>query len=223
MSTQKRQGLGISTLVILLLAFLAAVMASNALLRGWRIDLTENRLYTLAPGTRSVLQGITEPIDLYLFFSDQGTKNLPSLRTYEARVRETLEEFVAKAPEGKLVLHVLDPLPFSEEEDRAEQFGLQAPNIGQAGEAVYFGLAGTNSIGKTDTIPLFLPDSPDRPAKEQFLVYDLAHPNKTVIGLLSGAPITGGFDQQTQQPSQPWVVAEQARQLFDVRAVQPTA
>jgi len=229
MSTQKRQGLGISTLVILLLAFLAAVMASNALLRGFRIDLTQNSLYTLAPGTRSVLQSITEPVDLYLFFSDQGTKNLPSLRTYEARVRETLEEFVAKAPEGKLVLHVLDPLPFSEEEDRAEQFGLQAPNIGQAGEAVYFGLAGTNSIGKTDTIPLFLPDSPDRPAKEQFLeydlaklVYNLAHPNKTVIGLLSGAPITGGFDPQTQQPSQPWVVAEQARQLFDVRAVQPT-
>lgn len=229
MSTQKRQGLGISTLVILLLAFLAAVMASNVLLRGFRIDLTQNRLYTLAPGTRSVLQSITEPIDLYLFFSDEGTKNLPSLRTYEARVRETLEEFVANAPEGKLVLHVLDPLPFSEEEDRAEQFGLQAPNIGQAGEAVYFGLAGTNSIGKTDTIPLFLPDSPDRPPKEQFLeydlaklVYNLAHPNKTVIGLLSGAPISGGFDPQTQQPSQPWVVAEQARQLFDIRAVQPS-
>jgi ABC-type uncharacterized transport system involved in gliding motility auxiliary subunit len=213
--------------VILALAFVAAVMASNVLLRGLRIDLTENQRYTLAPGTVSVLQSITEPINLYLFFSDEGTKNLPTLRTYETRVRETLEEFVAHAPEGKLVLHVLDPVPFSEEEDRAEQFGLQAPNIGNAGEAVYFGLAGTNSVGKTDTIPLFLPDSPDRPPREQFLeydlaklVYNLAHPNKTVIGLLSGAPISGGYDPQTQQPSQPWVVAEQARQLFDIRAVQ---
>ncbi|HET7132896.1 MAG TPA: Gldg family protein [Gammaproteobacteria bacterium] len=213
--------------MILALAFVAAVMASNVLLRGLRIDLTENQRYTLAPGTVSVLQSITEPINLYLFFSDEGTKSLPTLRTYETRVRETLEEFVAHAPEGKLVLHVLDPQPFSEEEDRAEQFGLQAPNIGNAGEAVYFGLAGTNSVGKTDTIPLFLPDSPDRPPREQFLeydlaklVYNLAHPNKTVIGLLSGAPISGGFDPQTQQPSQPWVVAEQARQLFDIRAVQ---
>jgi ABC-type uncharacterized transport system involved in gliding motility auxiliary subunit len=214
-------------LVILALAFVAAVMASNVLLRGLRIDLTENQRYTLAPGTLSVLKSISEPINLYLFFSDEGTKNLPTLRTYETRVRETLEEFVAHAPEGKLVLHVLDPVPFSEEEDRAEQFGLQAPNIGNAGEAVYFGLAGTNSVGKTDTIPLFLPDSPDRPPREQFLeydlaklVYNLAHPNKTVIGLLSGAPISGGYDPQTQQPSQPWVVAEQARQLFEIRAIQ---
>ena len=36
-----------------------------------------------------------------------------------------LEEFAANAPDGKLVLNVVDPLPFSEDEDRAEQFGLQ--------------------------------------------------------------------------------------------------
>ena len=66
------------------------------------------------------------------------------------RVREMLEEFAATAPDGKLVLNVVDPLPFSEEEDRAEQFGLQAANVGPAGEAVYFGLAGSNSVGTTD-------------------------------------------------------------------------
>jgi ABC-type uncharacterized transport system involved in gliding motility auxiliary subunit len=40
-------------LVILLLAFFAAVMASITLLSGLRIDITQNKLYTLAPGTRS--------------------------------------------------------------------------------------------------------------------------------------------------------------------------
>lgn len=220
MSTRARQRIGYSTLVLMLLAFIVAVMASNVLLRGWRIDLTKNQLYTLSPGTRKVLQKIDEPIDLYLFFSNQESQGLPALRAYATRVTETLQEFAAHAPEGKLVLHVVDPIPFSEDEDRAEQFGLQAANVGD--KNVYFGLAGSNSVGTTDTIPFFDPE----PSKEAFLeydlarlVYNLANPKKTVVGLLSGAPIGGSFDPQTQQPTQPWVIVEQARQVFDLRMV----
>jgi ABC-type uncharacterized transport system involved in gliding motility auxiliary subunit len=222
MSTSSRQRIGYSTLVVLFAALIVAVVASNVWLRGLRLDLTDNGLYTLGAGTQAVLKDIKEPIDLYFFFSNDSTKTLPQLRAYATRVRETLEEFAANAPEGRLVLHVVDPVPFSEDEDRAEQFGLQAANIGPAGEAVYFGLAGSNSIGKTDTIPFFQPD----PRKEMFLEYDLARlvynlstTKKTVVGLLSSAPIGGGFDPATQQPSQPWAVVQQARQLFDVRTL----
>jgi ABC-type uncharacterized transport system involved in gliding motility auxiliary subunit len=218
MSTRVRQRIGYSTLVLMLLAFIVAVMASNVLLPGWRIDLTRNQLYTLSPGTRKVLQKIDEPINLYLFFSNQETQALPALRAYANRVKETLQEFAAHAPKGKLVLHVVDPIPFSEDEDRAEQFGLQAAPVGD--KNVYFGLAGSNSVGTTDTIPFFDPE----PSKEAFLeydlarlVYNLANPKKTVVGLLSGAPIGGSFDPQTQQPTQPWVIVEQARQVFELR------
>jgi ABC-type uncharacterized transport system involved in gliding motility auxiliary subunit len=218
MSTRARQRIGYTTLVLMVVAFVVAVMASNVLLRGFRIDLTKNQLYTLSPGTRKVLQKIDEPINLYLFFSNQETQSLPALRAYANRVTETLEEFAANAPKGKLLLHVVDPIQFSEDEDRAEQFGLQAANVG--GKNVYFGLAGSNSVGTTDTIPFFDPE----PSKEAFLeydlaklVYNLANPKKTVVGLLSGAPIGGSFDPQTQQPTQPWVIVEQARELFDLR------
>jgi ABC-type uncharacterized transport system involved in gliding motility auxiliary subunit len=85
---------------------------------------------------------------------------------------------------------------------------------------VYFGLAGTNSVGATDRIPIF------DPRKEAFLeydvarlVYNLANTDKTVVGLLTSAPVGGGFDPQTQQPSQPWVVVEQAKQLLEVRTL----
>jgi ABC-type uncharacterized transport system involved in gliding motility auxiliary subunit len=217
MSTRARQRIGYSTLVLMLLAFIVAVMASNVLLRGWRIDLTNNQLYTLSAGTRKVLQKIDEPINLYLFFSNQETQGLPALRAYATRVTETLQEFAANA-KGKLVLHVVDPIPFSEDEDRAEQFGLQPAMVGD--KNVYFGLAGSNSVGTTDTIPFFDPE----PSKEAFLeydlarlVYNLANPKKTVVGLLSGAPIGGSFDPQTQQPTQPWTIVEQARELFELR------
>jgi ABC-type uncharacterized transport system involved in gliding motility auxiliary subunit len=222
MSATSRRTFGLATLLLVALGFVLAVAASNVWLRGVRIDLTENDLYTLGDGTRAVLDGIEEPVNLYLFFSDEATAALPTLRAYAVRVREMLEEFEANAPDGKLVLNVVDPLPFSEDEDRAEQFGLQAANVGPAGEAVYFGLAGSNSVGATDTIPFFQPD----PRKEAFLEYDLARlvynlatTDKTVVGLLTAAPISGGFDPQTQQPSQPWVVVDQAKQLLEVRTL----
>jgi ABC-type uncharacterized transport system involved in gliding motility auxiliary subunit len=212
---QKRRGL--SSLGLLALALVAAVIASNMLLRGLRLDLTESQLYTISDGTRKVLDEIEEPINLYLFFSDSATRDVPFLRTYAVRVREMLEEFAA-AGNGQLVLHVVDPVPFSEEEDRAAQFGLQPITLGS--QSIYFGLAGTNSVGEDATIPFFQPD------KENFLEYDLARlvyglskPDKVVVGLLSGVSMTAGFDPRTQQISQAWVVAEQARQLFELRTL----
>ncbi|HUQ53834.1 MAG TPA: Gldg family protein [Gammaproteobacteria bacterium] len=224
MSARSRKTYGYTTLALIALAFVVAVVATNAWVRGVRIDLTENNLYTLGEGTQAVLAGIEEPINLYLFFSDEATATLPALRAYAVRVREMLEEFAANS-DGKLVLNVVDPVPFSEDEDRAEQFGLQAANVGPAGEAVYFGLAGSNSVGATDTIPFFQPD----PRKEAFLEYDLARlvynlatTDKAVVGLLTAAPIGGGFNPQTQQPSQPWVVVDQAKQLLEVRTLPPS-
>jgi ABC-type uncharacterized transport system involved in gliding motility auxiliary subunit len=225
MSPTTRKRFGYSTLLLLFGALVVAVMVSNTWVRGVRIDLTENNLYTLGEGTRAVLRDIDEPINLYLFFSNEATETLPTLRSYAVRVREMLEEFAAYAPDGKLVLNVVDPLPFSEEEDRAEQLGLQGANVGPNGEAVYFGLAGTNSVGTTDRIPFFDPD----PRKEALLEYDLARlvyklatTDKPVVALLTSAPVSGGFNPQTQQPTQAWVSVEQAQQLLEVRTLPPS-
>jgi ABC-type uncharacterized transport system involved in gliding motility auxiliary subunit len=64
------------------------------------------------------------------------------------------------------------------------------------------------------------------PGKEQFLEYDLAKlvyslakPKKPVIGLLSGLPMMAGFDPMTQQMRQPWAIAEQLQQLFELRVI----
>ena len=39
-----------ASLVLLLVLFAAASMLSTGLLRGWRLDLTENKLYNHGPG-----------------------------------------------------------------------------------------------------------------------------------------------------------------------------
>lgn len=217
MEASQRQTTATATLVLLAVAFVAAVMASNTLLSGFRVDLTENRLYTLSPGTEAFLQGLEEPINLYFFFSDETAGDLQFLRGYATRVREMLEEF-AVAADGRLNLQVIDPPPFSEEEDRAAQYGLQNINLGTLGDSLYFGLAATNAFGDEAVIEVF---DPNEEASLEYdlarLIYSLADPVQPVIGLLSGVPMSGGFDPQTQQPTPAWFTHQQAQQLFDLR------
>jgi len=225
MSTGQTKRLSYATLLLLAVALIAAVAASNTLLRGMRLDFTEGGLYTLAPGTRAFLGKIEEPINLYFFFSDRVTADnngLQGLRLYRQRVREMLEEFEAAAG-GRVSLQVIDPLPFSEDEDRAAEYGLLDIARGALGDSIYFGLAATNSVGDQAIIEVF------DPGKENTLEYDvarlifsLASPEKNVVGLVSGVPMTGGFDPQAQQPLPPWVISQQARQLFEVRALAPS-
>ena len=102
------------SLVVLALGFVAAVIASDRVFQGWRIDLTENRLYTLTEGTERILDNLEEPLHLYFYFSDRATRNIPALRDYAGRIQEVLEEF-EDAATGNLILDIIDPLPFSED------------------------------------------------------------------------------------------------------------
>ena len=74
----QRTGFGIGGLLALAVLFLGVVMLSNLALRGMRLDLTQNRLYTLSAGTKQVLAELKEPINLYFYFSrDAAAKQSP--------------------------------------------------------------------------------------------------------------------------------------------------
>ena len=211
--------LSYSGLIVLTLLFILINMLSGNLLKGSRIDLTENSLYTLSQGTLNIVQSIQEPVTLHYFFSDQASKDIPQLRTYANRVQELLQEY-AQLSKGMITLNVIDPVAYSEQEDQATEFGLQGVPTGPTGESVYFGLAGSNSTGETETIAFFQPN------KEQFLEYDvskliysLTNTQKPVVGLLSRVPMFSSFDMETQRIRDPWAVTTQLQQLFDVRNI----
>jgi ABC-type uncharacterized transport system involved in gliding motility auxiliary subunit len=219
----RRSFLGAGAIAMLAVLFVALTVLSSTLLHGLRLDLTQNRLYTIAPGTQKIVSGLKEPLNLYLFLSSGTTANLPALRTYGTRVQEFLEELASRSG-GKLRLTVVDPEPFSEEEDRAAEFGIRAVPTGGDGSNLYFGLAATNSTDGRGVIEFF------DPAKEAFLEYDVAklvqqlsNPRKPVVGWLSRLPMTGGFDPNSGQSTDPWLVLGQAEQLFDIRPLEPDA
>jgi ABC-type uncharacterized transport system involved in gliding motility auxiliary subunit len=199
------------------------------MLPGLRIDLTEDRLYTLSEGTRNIVSNLEPPIELRFFYSESATEDQPQIRAYGSRVQELLEE-ITFASEGKLTLNVIDPEPFSEEEDLATQFGIRAVPVSQGGESIYFGLVASQVVDEADYNPLAPPAVEAlpliRPDQEQFLEYEFMKlissvnsPERTVIGLITELDIDGGFNPATGQATSPWFVMEMIRQLYDVRRV----
>jgi ABC-type uncharacterized transport system involved in gliding motility auxiliary subunit len=215
---------GAGGLAALAVLFVAVVVLSGALLRGVRLDLTQNRIYTLSPGSERVLADLKEPLNLYFYFSRSNAGvHAPLLLPYATHVREFLEELAARS-HGRVRLHIVDPQPFSDEEDRAATLGLQPLPTGAGGEPLYFGLAGTNSTDGRASIPTLQPD------REQFLEYDVArliqelsaakHP---VIGLMSTLPMQGQMNPMTGQAGETWPVIAQLEDLFTVRSLSTEA
>jgi len=218
-SATGKRAYGAGALIALAILFVGLTVLINFVLRGARLDLTESKLYSIAPGTEHILESLQEPVNLYFFFSQDASSQSPPIRAYAQRVRELLQE-MAERSNGKLHLQVIDPEPFSEDEDRAAEFGLQAVPIGVGGESLYFGLAGTNSTDGRETIGFFQPD------KEEFLEYDVAsliyklgNPKRPMVGVMSSLPVDQGFDQMSGQMRPGWASIAQLRELFTVQTI----
>jgi ABC-type uncharacterized transport system involved in gliding motility auxiliary subunit len=218
---RQRNVLSVLGLIIIAVLFVAVVVLSNQLFRSARLDLTEDRLYTLSEGTKQVLSEIDEPIRLRFYYSSRIAEELPDIGVYAQRVRDMLEEYASLA-DGKIRLEIYDPEPFTDEEDLAVAVGLQGVPINQGGDLVYFGLAGTNSTDFQQVIPFF------DEQRERFLeydltrlVYNLAHPKKPVVAVMSGLPISGSpyAKQMPGAPDDSWVVWGQLEDLFGVEEI----
>ena len=206
---------GFGALALAVILYLAVNIYSGAAFRNAQLDLTSDKLFTLSDGTLKVLSELKEPVTLRYFVSRDLLDASPGLGTYSSRVRELVERYVTLS-NGMLRLEIIDPKPFSTEEDRAVGFGLKGVPLSETGELGYLGIAGNNTTDDQDVIG-FLP-----PPRAQFLEYDLtrliynlAHPKKKVVGLVSGLPI----DADPLKKYKPWAVIEQMKQFFEVRSM----
>jgi|TARA_B110000238_G_scaffold32685_1_gene33495 ABC-type uncharacterized transport system involved in gliding motility auxiliary subunit len=196
-----------------------------------RIDLTEDDLYSLSPGTKNIVANLQGPLEIMFFYSESATEDTPQIRTYANRVQELLREIVI-ASNNRISLSVIDPQPFSEEEDLATQFGIQAVPISQGAPGIYFGLVVAQPEGRennpqgraAETLPLI------RPELEQFLEYEFMklitkvnEPDLQVVGLLTELDIDGGFDPVAGQATQQWMIMDIIRQLYAVQRIDKSA
>ncbi len=194
--------------------FVATIILANTALTTWRIDLTENKLFTLSEGTKNILSNLEEPVQLDFYFSQKAMSDFPLLVNYGARVRDMLEEYAVHA-KGKLILNIIEPETFSEAEDQAVASGLRTVSANAAGDRAYFGIVGTNSTDDEKVIPFF---QTNRESALEYditkMIYDLAYPEKRVVGVVSSQlPIMA----TTGSNEQDWTIINALRDSFEVR------
>jgi ABC-type uncharacterized transport system involved in gliding motility auxiliary subunit len=200
----------VARLGIAVFAFLLLNLAVGAILPDLRLDLTAERLYTLSPVSRDILTELNEPITLRFYVSQGILDTSGPYAAYANHVEELLDVYRRRS-RGHIKIEIVNPEPFSAEEDRAIGFGLKPVPIDSAGGQGFFGIAGTNSTDDTELIPYLAPE------REPFLEYDLtkliqglASPKKPVIGLLDGGHELDGSEGGN-------AAMEQVKQLFSVR------
>ena len=111
-----KRTISLVTVLVLLVFFFSINALSSVMLRSARIDLTENKLYTLSDGTKNILADLEEPVKLRFFFSKKLAADFPDLKSYASRVQELLEEYVAKS--DQLTLEGREAGPFESDQRR---------------------------------------------------------------------------------------------------------
>ena len=218
---RKVYALGAVALAVVL--FVSLNIVANTWLGTAQLDLTQNSLFTVSPGTKATLDKLPEPVTLRFYFSREPATSYATIVAYAQRVRDLLQEYAALG-HGKVIVEEIDPRPFTPAEDEAVAQGLTgAPT--QDGDNVYFGLVGTNTLAGHEVIPFF-----DQ-SREEYLEYDLTSmvdklsvPQKPKLGVLSALPLeagAGGLQAALQGNSQPYVVYQQLRDTFDVQMLDP--
>jgi ABC-2 type transport system permease protein len=194
-----------------------------------RLDITERKLYTLSDGTKEILADLKQPITLKLFYTKtaamKATDQIRYYNNYYTYVKALLEEYEAQAG-GNVILEVIDPRPYSEEELAAIRYGLRRFNITED-ESFFFGMVLQTQFGVTKIIDFFAPD------RQESVEYDISYlidtaltRQKTRLGILSSLPVMGDsqymlqmMQMQGQQGKRKWGIVAHLEKQFEVSEI----
>jgi len=156
--------------------------------RALKLDLTEDRIYSLSDETKKIIGGLNHPVRLKLFFSrTEALKGFDSLRAYNNYffyIRDLVREYASRS-QGKITLEIIDPRRDSREEREALQYGLRPiPTAGD--DRFFFGLVLTTEFGQEKAITLL---SPERQQLAEYDITEMIHSAtsraKKKIGILA--------------------------------------
>lgn len=194
-----------------------------------KIDVTEQRLYTLSQGSKNIIKKIRQPLTLKLYYTKTAARKGPDqiqfFNNYYEYVKSLLEEY-RKVSNGKINLQVIDPRPYSQQEENAIRYGLKKIPMDEE-ENFFFGLVLQTQFGATKTIPFF------KPERQEFVEYDISHlidsairRQKKRIGVISPLNVTGEdvspymarmMQMQGQTPEGPWTIIKQLKENYEVK------
>ncbi|HWS41073.1 MAG TPA: GldG family protein, partial [Arenimonas sp.] len=208
----------IFTALLIFVAYLGCVFLVQHATPNVRVDLTENKLFSLSKGSLKVLGNIQKPIEFHLYYSEKEARPYPQFRQYAERVIEKIEEYSAQS-NNNVVLTLIDPEPYSIAEDAATARGIVAVPLDNGAGPLYFGLT-AKSGDSVQTIGFIKPES------EHFLEYELTKLIQSVqikakpkVLLVSDLAISGNNNIEQGLLSPAWVVFRQLAERYQLTHV----
>lgn len=216
---------------LVLVIIFSAISITQNIGKSLKLDVTDQKLYVLSDGTKSILGKLNQPVKATLYYAKtaalKGPDQIRFFNNYYEYVKALLEEYVSVS-NGMVELEIVDPRPFSDEESEAMKYGLQRFPITEE-ESFFFGMVVQTQFGVEKAIPFFSPD------RQNFVEYDISYlidtavtRQKRKIGVLSSLPVMGddvsGYMaemmlRQGQQPRPAWTIVEQLRKQYEVETV----
>ncbi|MBM3845734.1 MAG: hypothetical protein FJ405_05535 [Verrucomicrobia bacterium] len=192
-----------------------------------RIDLTEEKLFTLSEGTRKIINQLNEQdatAEIRFYFNNDRDVH-PVIKNYAQRIEDLLGEF-SQASKGRIEIKKLNPQPDSDEADAARLDGIEGHAMGGIGTEVYLGVA-ISIVPEKIAIPFL------DPQRDTLLEYDLAralsqvmNPKKAVVGIMTPLPMFGQamnpmmMRMGQQQGQEPWIFVQELQKDFEVKQIQ---
>lgn len=213
---------GGALLVLIILVLVNILFARST----FRWDATEDNLYSLSPGTRTILADLNQDVAIKVFYS-KHVVNIPShIKTFAQRVIDFLAEY-EQYGKGRIKVEIYDPKPDSEEEDWAIKYGMKGISL-PSGEQVFLGLVAL-AADQEAAIPFI------DPTQETRLEYDLTRliarvqtTERLKIAVFSGLPVFGSSPMNMAMGgpspgSESWFFIQELEKTYDLIQIQPDA
>jgi ABC-type uncharacterized transport system involved in gliding motility auxiliary subunit len=220
----------LTTLLALVIILLINFLVDRRGVMNARLDLTEDKVYTLSEGTLAILGALPDPgeageVVIRFYATKDDRVAPPGLKQYADKVENLLTEFVKRSG-GKISLRRFDPSPFTDDEDDARADGIRALEMSQD-ESAYLGMA-IQYLEQKEVLPFV------SPADETRLEYEVARAlakvtsrESPVVGVMSTLQVAGAGmmmpPQMMQGAPQPWLIYRQLQIDHEVREIPPSA
>ena len=184
-----------------------------------RYDITQDKLYTLSESTKNTLNDLEELVTIRFYRTDNNEMPIV-LRLYAKRLEDLLKEYV-RSSQGKIVLEEYNPVQDSGAETSAIMDGIKEHTL-RNGNKFYLGLT-VSALNRNATIGFLSP--PNEQTVEYDItrsIYDVAHPEKPTVGVISSIPIMGdvsGFISSKHTQTPPWIFIQELQKTFNVEEI----
>lgn len=199
------------------LIFAGFNLTINAIFAGQRIDMTEDKTFTLSPAAEQILRDIKEPVTIRVYYSPVLSSRNALFRKAVDRLEILLKTLQQRA-NGRLSYRFYYPEPMNRAEDMAMHDKLQPIPLPDLNQSAFFGITLIDEAGKQEVIP-YIPLENIEKIESEILqkIYTFSH-RKPTLGIVSSLPLFGQV-LDADKVGTNWRITDEIKALYNIKMI----